>query len=187
MKTHRAFLFPVLIAALIGIILMLAAREPRYQGRSLIRWLQQYDYTALDQPQRRQEAQHAVLAMPLHKVLPRLLRLVEATDDPVSLWLIDKTGEYRIRFLRWSSSERYSYEDWQRIQWHSAEDFQQLGIAGFEVLGTNAAPAAEELEKLLNDKDHAFTAKRCLVFIGKPSEPVFCRAITNQDSDIRHG
>ena len=185
MKTHRAFLFPVLIAALIGIILMLSAREPRYQGRSLINWLQQYYYTGLDQPQRRQEAQQAVLAMPLDKVLPRLLRLVEATDDPVSLWLIDKTGEFRIRFLRWSSSERYSYEDWQRIQWHSAEDFQQLGIAGFEVLGTNAAPAVEELEKLLNEKDRTFNAERCLVSIGKPSEPVYCRALTNQDADIR--
>lgn len=185
MKTQRIFLFLVLIAAVIGIILMLSAREPRYRGRSLISWLQQYYYTPLDDPQRRREAQAAIQAIGVKKVLQRSLKLVEATDDPVSLWIIDKTEKYRIRFLKWSSSERYSYEDWQRSRWHSAEDFQQLGIAGFEVLGTNAGPGVGELEKLLHKKDHTFTAERCLVFVGKPAEPVFCRVLTNQDSGIR--
>jgi HEAT repeat protein len=53
------------------------------------------------------------------------------------------------------------------------------------MLGTNAAPAAGELGKLLGEKDHAFTAERCLVFIGKPAEYVFCRALTNRDTAIR--
>jgi len=185
MKGQRIFFFTVLIAALVGVVLMLLARDPRYQGRSLTRWLQQYYYTGMDQPQRRQEAQQAVLAMPLHKVLPRLLRMVQVTDDPVSLWLIDKTDKYRIRFIRWISSEQYSYEDWHRIRWRSAEDFQQLGIAGFEILGTNAAPAVGELEKLLDVKDRNFDIERCLVSVGKPSEPVYCRALTNQDAEIR--
>jgi HEAT repeat protein len=166
-------------------IVFIYCSEPRYHGRSLTRWLQQYDYTPLDEAQRRAEAQNAIQAIGAKKSLPELLDLVKAKDDPVSLWLIDKTGEFRIRFLRWKSSENYSYEDWQRSQWHSAEDFQQLGIAGFEVLGTNAAPAAARLEKLLGKQDHAFTAERCLEFVGKPAEPVLCRALTNSDERIR--
>ena len=174
------FIFILFVLGILG-ALIVCTRQPRYHGRTLTSWLQQYSCASLDEPQRRQEAQSAVRAIGTKKVLPKLLNLVEANDDPVSLWLIDRTDEFRIRFLRWSSSERYSYEDWQRIRWHSAEDFQQLGIAGFEVLGTNAGPAVGELEKLLDEKDHTFTAERCLVFIGKPAEHVFCRALTNQD------
>ena len=77
------------------------------------------------------EAQTAVRALPVKKVLPRLLDLVEAKDDPVSMWLIDVGNRFRISD---EFGDRF-------IRWHSAEDFQQLGIAGFEVLGTNAAPA----------------------------------------------
>jgi HEAT repeat protein len=178
------FIFILFVLGILG-VLIVCTRQPRYHGRTLASWLQQYSYTALDEPQRRQEAQNAVSAIGAKKALPKLLNLVEAKDDPVSLWLIERTDEFRIRFLRWSSSEQYSYEDLQRIRWHSAEDFQQLGIVGFEILGTNAAPAAGKLEGLLGEKDHAFTAERCLVFVGKPAEPVFCRALTNQDAAIR--
>jgi HEAT repeat protein len=170
MKNRRIFIFIALVLALSGIILLpMYPREPRFQGRTLTSWLQQCNDTPLDETQRLSEAQTAVRAMPIKKVLPRLLNLVETKDDPVSVWMIDKSDKFRVQFLKW----------------HSAEDFQQLGIAGFEVLGTNAAPVIEELAKLLDEKDHAFTAERCLVFVGKPAEPVFCRALTNQDSSIR--
>ncbi|MGD1089003.1 MAG: hypothetical protein ABR955_09820, partial [Verrucomicrobiota bacterium] len=150
MKTRRIFIFIAMVLALGGVVLLSFSREPHYQGRSLTSWLQQCNDTPLNETQRLSEAQTAVRAMPIKKVLPRLLKLVEAKDDPVSSWLIDKTDKSRFRFLRWSSSERYSYEDWEEIRWHSAEDFQQLGIAGFETLGTNAAPAVGELANLLN-------------------------------------
>ena len=185
MKKWRGFICMFLPAATIGIIVMLSAREPRYQGQTLTSWLWQCYDTPLNETQRLHSAQNAVRAIGAGNGLPRMLSLVEATDDPVSLWLIDKTQKYRIRFFRWKSREQYLEEDWEKYQWHAAEDFQQLGIAGFEVLGTNAAPAAAELERLLQKPDHAYTAQRCLVFIGKPAEAVFCRALTNQDSGIR--
>jgi HEAT repeat protein len=185
MKQWLGFSWLVLMAAIIGVILILAAHEPRYEGRTLTSWLQQGSDTPLDETQRVQAAQKGIRAIGASKGLPRILGLVEATDDPVSLWLIDKTQKYRTGFLRWKTGEQYSLDDWEKYQWHSGEDFQQLGIAGFEVLGTNAGPAAVELEKLLQSPDHAFTAQRCLVFIGKPAELVFCRALTNQDPDIR--
>jgi HEAT repeat protein len=169
MKMQRVFLFPVLIAAVIGIILMLSAREPRYRGRSLTSWLQQCYETPLNESQRLAEAQQAVRAMPLDKVLPRLLRLVEARDDPVSPWIMAKSDEFRLRFLKW----------------RSAEDFQQLGIAGFEALGTNAVPVIGELTSLLADKQHAFTAVRCLVAIGTPAEAAVSQALTNKSEEVR--
>jgi HEAT repeat protein len=170
MKNRRIYIFIALVLALSGIILLpMYPREPRFQGRTLTSWLQQCNDTPLDETQRLSEAQTAVRSMPIKKVLSRLLNLVGAKDDPVSVWMIDKSDKFRIQFLKW----------------HSAQDFQQLGIAGFEVLGTNAAPAVEELAELLDEKDHTFTAERCLVFIDKPAETVFCRALTNQDSSIR--
>src|ERR1039458_9959597 len=160
MKRQRAFLFLVLIVVIIGIIMSRSVRAPRYQGRTLTSWLRQCRDTSLNESQRLQEAQNAIRAIGAKDALSQLLNLVKVTDDPVSLWLIAKTDKYRTRFLEWKSAERYSYNDWQRSRWHSAEDFQQLGIAGFEVLGTNAAPAVEELEKLLNEKDRTFNAER---------------------------
>src|ERR1017187_8479587 len=181
----KKFVTGAVVLLTVTIAIFVGTSEPRYHGRTLIYWLQQCDGTPLNETQNLQAAQSAVRAIGAKNALPKLLGLVAVTDDPVSLWLIGKTDKFRIRFFRWSSSENYSYADWKRIHWHSAEDFQQLGIAGFEVLGTNAGPAVGELEKLLHKKDHTFTAQRCLVFVGKPAEPVFCRALTNQDASIR--
>lgn len=177
-------LIPAIAIAVLGIVFVFRCADPRYHGQKLTRWLQQYDYTpAMNDPQRRMEAQEAVRAIGAKRALPVLLGLVETKDDPVSLWLIDKSEKYRERLMEHFHSD--SFEDYERIRWHDARDFQLLGIAGFEILGTNAAPAVEELEKFLNDKDYDFVIKRSLVSIGKPAEPVFCRALTNQDPDIR--
>ena len=171
MKNQRIFIFIALVLALSGIILLpMYPREPRFQGRTLTSWLQQCNDTPLDETQRLSEAQTAVRAMPIKNVLPRLLNLVEDKDDPVSVWMIDKSDKFRVQFLKW----------------HSAEDFQQLGIAGFEVLGTNAAPAVAELTKLLNDKEHAFVAVRCLIAVGPPAEQSVSQALTNQSVQVRY-
>jgi HEAT repeat protein len=170
MKTWRAFVLSVLIAALVGIILMLSAREPRYHGRSLTSWLQQCSDTALMETQRLAEAQAAVGAIGAKRALPILLHLVEAKDDPASTWIIKLSEEWKIQFLRW----------------HSAEEFQEFGFTGFDALGTNAAPAIEELTKLLNDKEHAFTVVRCLVAIGTSAEASVSEALTNENRQVRY-
>ena len=71
-------------------------------------------------------------------------------------------------------------------KWRSAKDFQQLGIAGFEALDSNAAPAVDKLTALLADKQHAFTAVRCLVAIGPPAEAGVVQALTNLDENVRY-
>jgi HEAT repeat protein len=58
-------------------------------------------------------------------------------------------------------------------------------IAGFEVLGTNCAPAVAVLAKLLEDKELAFVALRCLDNVGKAAEVPLCRCLTNRDAQVR--
>jgi len=170
MKTKRIFFFIALVLALGGVSLLLFPREPRYQGRSLSSWLQQCYDTPLNETQRLSEAQAAVRAIGAKKSVRVLLKLVETREDPVSTWLIGQREKLRIDFLHW----------------RSAEDWQQLGIAGFEALDTNAAPAVAELTKLLNDKEHAFVAVRCLIAVGPPAEQSVSQALTNQSVQVRY-
>jgi hypothetical protein len=167
MKTQRVFLFPVLIAV-VWIILMLSAREPRYQGRSLTSWLEQIHDPPWDETQVLQ-AQDAVRAIGAKKALPKLLKLIKAKDDPVSQWIAIKSEELKIGFLKW----------------HSADDFHEFGLAGFEALGTNAAPAVGVLTKLLDEPGNTLVAFGCLACVGKPAEFAICRGITNQDARVR--
>jgi HEAT repeat protein len=169
----------ILLIAGTAVVFFSSAREPRYHGRTLTSWLQQRYDTSLDETQRLWEAQNAVRAIGAKKALPELLKLVETKDDPISLWIIDAGDKLRIsdtiglRFIRW----------------HPSEELQMLGVRGFEVLGTNAAPAVGKLGEILNqdfpDYRHAQVVEWCLEFIGKPAEPVVCQALTNSNPAIR--
>ena len=173
MKPRRAWLFVVLLAALAIVILL--GREPHYQGRSLTSWLQQSWDTPLMETQRLAEAQNAIRGIGPKKVLPKLLKLVQSEDDPISMTIMHIGDEFRISD---DIGDRF-------IRWHSAEDFWWLGERGFEVLGTNGAPAAEALGKLLDKPRRLLVIGRCLESIGKPAEPVICQALTNQDVAVR--
>ncbi len=120
--------------------------------------------------QRLAEAQAAVRAIGAARALPKLLSLVEAKEDPLTHWIVTKSEKFHLKFLD---------------EWRSAEHFQQLGLVGFQILGTNAAPAMGKLAKLLDDKDYSFTALRCLLSIGKPAEAALCQALTNQEDIVR--
>ncbi len=176
MKKWRAFPLPVLILVLIGIgLLLLLTHEPRYQNRTLTSWLQQCWDTPLMETQRLAEAQNAILGIGAKKALPKLLKLVQSEDDPVSMSIMLIGDELRISD---DIGDRF-------IRWHSAEDFWWLGERGFEVLGTNGSPAAEALGKLLNKPKRLLVIGRCLESIGKPAELVICQAVTNQDVAVR--
>jgi HEAT repeat protein len=169
------------VVAILG-VLAICVSEPRYHGRTLTSWLQQYWDTSLMETQRLAQAQNAVRAIGAKKALPKLLKLVEAKDDPVSLWMIDKGEKLRVSD---EFGDRF-------FRWRSAEDFWWLGERGFEILGTNAAPAADELGKLLNENFpgeekymHTLVVERSLESIGKPAEPVICQALTNSNPAIR--
>ena len=166
----------------VGLVLLLAGgfwliqtREPRYQGRTLTSWLEQYWDSSLMETQQLAEAQSAVCSMDAKQVVLKLVKLVESEDDPVSMWVIRTGDKFRI------SNQHGS----RFIRWHSAEDYWWLGERGFEILGTNAAPAAEALGQLLDKKERLLVIRRCLESIGKPTEPVICRALTNRDVRVR--
>jgi HEAT repeat protein len=172
MSKRAKILGLALAAFILGLALVVAARgaEPKYRGRTLTSWLQQYSDTPLMETQRLAEAQEAIRAIGAQKALPTVLRLVKTRENPVSTWITEKAEKYRVRSLHW----------------RSAMERQLDGIAGFEVLGTNCAPAVGELTKLLDDKELAFVAARCLENVGKTAEESLCECLTNADCQVRH-
>lgn len=160
----------VLMVVILGGLLWLGGRTPRYQGRSLESWLQQCARTPLMETQQLAEAQAAVRAIGATQALPELLRLIKTRDTPAREWLAAKAEKLDSRFLRWSS----------------ATELQLYGIAGFEALGSNGAPVVAELTALLNDKELAFVAVRCLEQIGPVAETALCQSLTNQNWQVRH-
>jgi len=180
-NNQRTFIFLVVVVALS--ICTGLFREPHNQGRSLISWLQQYVDSAGTGTQRQEQAAMAVRSIGAKKALPIILNLVETRDDPVSRWLVDKWDKYKYRVL--ATFHQDPYQEPELIRFHEAREFQLYGLAGLEILGTNAAPAAPELGKFLPDKYYDFVIKRGLLLIGKPAEPVLCSALTNQDADTR--
>jgi HEAT repeat protein len=168
MRKSVAIGFFVLITAAISAAFALRG-EPAYHGRTLTYWLQQYSDSSLEETQKLATAQEAVRAIGAQKSLPALLRLIETKDGPIKTWLMAKQERFASRFLHWQPA------------WNS----QRQGIAGFEVLGTNCAPAVGELTKLLGDKDLAFVAARCLQHVGKSAEAALCQGLTNADWQVR--
>lgn len=167
---RRLVTFVALAGVVAGAIALLSASEPHHKGRSLRSWLQQCSETPLMETQQLAEAHAALRAIGAPKALPELLRLVKTRDSRVRQWLVEKTDKFHGRFFRW----------------HSATELQLCGIAGFEVLGTNAAPAVGELRRRLGEKEFAFVTARCLESIGKPAEAALCDCLTNQDWQVRH-
>jgi HEAT repeat protein len=158
-----------MVLAFGALIAFIRLNEPRYNGRTLTGWLQEYSDASMDETQRLAEARSAVLAIGAPKALPRILTLATTEDDPVSTWMTAKTEEFRIRFFHWRSTI----------------DSQLMGFAGFEILGTNAAPAVPKLTRLLRDNKQAIAAARCLVNIEKPAEMALCQCLTNSNPAVR--
>ena len=171
MSKRRKTAALALAALVLCSVVLVASRtaEPRYQGRTLSSWLQQRWQTPLDETQRLTQAQEAIRAIGARKALPTLLKRVKTKDSPIRAWVIERAEKYRIRFLHLNS----------------APECQLQGIAGFEVLGTNCAPAVGELTKLLADPELAFVATRCLGSIGKAAEGSLVQCLTNKDWEVR--
>jgi HEAT repeat protein len=170
--TRRGKMVALLLAALVlCLVAVLASRtaEPRYRGRTLSSWLQQRWQTGSMDTQRVAEVETAIHAIGAEKALPTLLTRLKTKESPIRAWAIDKAEKHHIRFLHLNS----------------ATECQLQGIVGFEVLGTNCAPAVGELAKLLADPELAFVATRCLAEIGKPAEAALCQCLTNKYPQVR--
>src|SRR5690242_15423717 len=84
-----------------GLVVVLAAQgvEPKYRGRTLTSWLQQYSDTPLMETQRLAEAESAIRAIGAPKALPMVLSLVKSKDGRARAWIMEKAKKYRVRDL----------------------------------------------------------------------------------------
>ena len=160
-----------LAALAMGLVVFLVSglKEESYHGRTLTSWLQQYSDAPLDQMQSRAAAEEAVRTIGAERALRDLELLAETRDGPIRSWLMRKNEKWNLRVLKM----------------RDAGNSQLLGIAGFEILGTNCAAAVPRLTRLMQDPNRAFTALRCLVVIGAPAELPVCQALTNPSPAIR--
>jgi hypothetical protein len=173
-RKGKVWLLGVAAAAVAVVAISAGWSEPSYKGKSLTRWLQQ-GYGALpDETQKVAQAHQAINAIGAEKALPVLMRMMKAEDGKVRSWINQKNEKWNIKALRA----------------REARDTRQLGLVGFEALGSNAAPAVDELTAMLAGTNQgpgslAFDALRCLIYIGMPAEKSVCGALTNQNSEIR--
>jgi HEAT repeat protein len=169
-KAPRKKLLALLVLlACAAVLLALRTSEPRYNGQRLTYWLRQYSDTSHFETNRWTDARDAIRGIGAERSLPILLKLITAKDSAFSKWAMKASERLNLRFHHW----------------HTETECHVNGLAGFEVLGSNAAPAIDALTKLLDDKDNALMATRCLQHIGKPAEHALCQCLTNQDWRVR--
>jgi HEAT repeat protein len=168
---RKKLLALLVLLACAAALIILYTREPRYNGRSLTSWLQQYAAAPAFDTKQAAEAQNAIRSIGAERSLPILLKLVRAKDSPIDDLVLKMKAKFGLKFLHW----------------RFAALFQSYGLAGFDALGTNAAPAVDPLARLLNDKDwqRAMLGFQCLQKIGKPAEGAFCQCLTNQNQSVR--
>jgi len=169
LRSRSAIFGFLILAGLSAWLLLLRAGEPCYQSRTLTSWLKQYSDASLEETNRLAEAGQAIRAIGPQKAVPILIRLVTTKDNSFDKWVLDSSKRFKLDFLHWQTELDCEFE----------------GVAGFEVLGSNAAPAVGALTRLLDDKDGAFTAVRCLDDIGKPAEKALLQCLTNSNYEVR--
>ncbi|MDB6059428.1 MAG: domain containing protein, partial [Verrucomicrobiales bacterium] len=160
------------------VMMVWRANGPYYHGRSLINWATQYA-EAKDGSTEKVKAQYAIRAMPRGRVLSRLVNFATAGADNlhrpkiggIRNWVIDAAE-------RWNVPNRYS-------KWLEEQPLDDVAVAGFEAMGTNAAVAIPKLVAMEKDETYELTAVRCLSGIGPPARQFVCAALTNADELVR--
>jgi hypothetical protein len=165
------------VAALCGAIWFIlggyvSPGEPVWQGKKLSQWL--IECKSDDPHDLTESAQKAIRAMGTN-ALPYLLTMVGNTDSSAKLHLRAWAGKgsiFRPIIRQWTPTHYVS-----RIS----------ASAGFEALGKEAAPAASELIKLLNDEQTSYPAALALSAIGQPAVPLLVQTLTNRSAWTRMG
>ena len=141
-----------------------AGREPRHDGRTLSEWLSQSYYERASE----EETARAIQAMG-SRVLPTLLDWMRTRDSRTKRAIADLAGRQSLIELRLES----------------AEERRGIAVAGFYLLGTNAAPAIPALAALIEDPQLGGTALNGLHAIGVPAWAVLLAALTNSQRDVK--
>lgn len=164
---HRRRQWCLPVAAVLALAGWLAvSREPSHDGLSLSEWI-----AGPAEAERTPEEAAAALRLMGPRVIPALLD-----------WL--QTRESR---LRKRLRELAAWQSWFSIQPDSAWEKRAWAMAGFSLLGTNAAPAIPRLAALIDDPEIGPAALGALRGIGLPSAPVLLGALTNHHAEARNG
>jgi hypothetical protein len=136
----------------------------------LTSWLKQYSDASLEETNRLAAAQEAIRAIGPERSMPILLKLLTSEDDRIDKWVLETSDRFKLDSLRWQTEVERELE----------------GVAGFEVLGSNAAPAVGALTRLLDDPDRAFTGSRALISPGCLEIPLrLCRGVRPQQTALK--
>lgn len=131
--------------------------EPSIRGRKLTDWLVQADNALQDSPQR-VGAEDAVLEIGSGAISKLLQDLVCEPSLSDNVWKLAE--DYKLTAV--AARFKPQLSTWQR---------QRLGLLGFQILGTNAASAADELARLDNEipfyGDRWQLVPKALVSIGR--------------------
>jgi hypothetical protein len=168
----------VLFLGILAITLFLD-REPRYQGRTLTQWVDDWiriesrDFPSQDDEEAIGKCKHAIQQIGTNAI-PALLKWMQAADSPMRVKLntvLDKQSLIKFRFPE-------------------AEHCHWRGYMGFRALRKDAMAAVTDLTKLLESPDHG---QRRLVFESicaidydvRNLLPVFLQSLQNSQANIR--
>jgi hypothetical protein len=163
-------------------VLLIYHPEPRYNGRPLSEWLMIYDQRSETKDPQYEEARQAVQAV-RKDALPCLVRWLRtsAPESEVGFWFNKMIGRWPL----FPEPPQYYKTAW------SAYESRQRNWAvvhGFEILGTNGAPAAAKLARTALSTADSTTDERCgsalhaLTSIGPPAMPSLLSVATNRNT-----
>jgi hypothetical protein len=144
------------------------ASEPSYEGKSLSAWLREVPDNE-DPDERAKRAENAIRAMGTN-ALPRLLQMLEARDSKLKERVRSVLLRQKLIRFRFSPSARFQ---------------RAMACRGLRVLGPTAAPAIQSIEENLFSHDADMSLPGVLISIGNAAWPIFVRAMTNQNPELR--
>ena len=158
-----------LIVAVIAVCawLALGSREPRYDGRKLSDWLDQYG--RLDSGSTPDyEAATAIRSIGTNAI-PLLLKYLSVNNSALRKQIVQFAEKQEVF----------------KVNIPSANAYHEAAIGGFHALGVLGKPAIPSLVALLNDTNSGPSAVRCLCFIGEDAVGVLIQGLNNTNSEVR--
>jgi hypothetical protein len=174
MRSKRAVAFVILFCLiLLGVIFAFKPpREPIHEGKPLTAWLLKFSDTQERLDENETKALNTVREMGTN-ALPALMRMLQARDS-----------EFKDRMRNILQRQKVV-----RIRLAPPATLQHgLAYRGIRALGPAAAPAIPLLEEKMLSRDHDMNGiSGALLSIGPAAWPLFQRAMTNENAELRVG
>ena len=167
MKRSRAIALVVLFAAIaVAAFFALRSREPKYQGKRLSQWLEEYDRTGA--MEKTGPASEAIRAMGTN-ALPHLFAHIKHRDSPLKqkfFGLVQK-------------------QHWLKLPPYRENRYFSAALLALKTLGPDANPLVHELLKVFENPDTFKEGGLALFSIGPASIPALEQACRNSNVLVR--